>query len=107
MARPTRQTPKRRRTRAKTPAGKTTSAQVLQRQLARLTAEQKVERGRHARQLAALRRGTDRRLAAMVAELASLRHHEARAAALSRLLEERDARIAELETLLRSPTQLG
>ena len=105
MARRTPQSPKRSRTRAKS-ATKTTSAQLLRRQIARLTAAWEAERGRHARQLAAVRRGADRRLAAMVAELASLRHHEARAAALSRLLEERDARIAQLETLLRSPTKL-
>lgn len=107
MAGRTRQSPKRRRTRVKAPASKTATAQVLRRQIARLTAAWEAERTRHVRQLAAVRRGADRRLAAMVGELASLRHHEARAAALSRLLEERDARIAELETLLRSPTQLG
>jgi len=107
MAGPAPKTSKRRRTRAKSPATKTPSAQVLRRQIARLTAAWEAERSRNVRALAAVRRGADRRLAAMVAEIASLRHHEARAAALSRLLEERDARIAELETLLRSPTQLG
>ena len=77
------------------------------RRLARLTAAWEAERLRHARQLAAVRRGADRRLAAMMAEIAALRHHEARAEALARLLAERQERIVELETLLRSPTQLG
>jgi hypothetical protein len=80
---------------------------TVDRRLARLTAAWDAERARHARQLAAVRRGADRRLAAMMAEIASLRHHEARAEALARLLAERDERIVALETLLRSPTQLG
>ncbi len=60
-------------------------------------------------------RASDRRLAAVVAELAALRHHEARAQGLERLLTERDAslaalqrRIADLEgRLLLTPTELG
>src|SRR5581483_4292615 len=59
------------------------------------------------RQLARVRRAADRRLAAMVAEIAALRHHEARAEALARLLAEREAalaaeraRVAELEARL-------
>jgi hypothetical protein len=47
----------------------------------------------------------------LVQEIATLRHHEARVEALTRLVAERDAalalqaeRIAELETLLRDPT---
>ena len=51
----------------------------------------------------------------MMAEIAGLRHHEARASALERLVAERDAivaakdaRIADLEArLLQSPTDLG
>lgn len=72
------------------------------------------ERVRHERQLTALRRAADRRLAQVVQELAALRHHEARAQTLTRLLAEREAqlaaqweRIARLEALLQTPTQLG
>jgi hypothetical protein len=86
----------------------------LLRRLRQLTAQQEAERARHARQLAALRRAADRRLAQMVQDIAALRHHEARAEALGRLLAEREAalaaqseRIARLETLLQRPTQLG
>ena len=50
----------------------------------------------------------------MVREIAALRHHEARAEALARIVAEREAdlavqarRIAQLETLLRNPTHLG
>jgi hypothetical protein len=42
------------------------------------------------RKIAAVRRAADRRLAGMVREIAALRHHEARAAALERMLKERD-----------------
>jgi hypothetical protein len=49
----------------------------------------------------------------MVKEIAALRHHEARAEGLARLIAERDAvvarqaeRIAELERLLQPPTDL-
>jgi hypothetical protein len=90
------------------------TVRALERRLARLTAAAKAERERHGRQLAAMRRAADRRLTAMVKEIAALRHHEARAEALGRLIAERDAaiaaqaeRIERLETLLRSPTQLG
>jgi len=70
---------------------------------------------RHVRALAAAGRAADRRVAALMNELTALRHHEARAQALTRLLAERDTalarqaqRIAELEAaLLRTPTQLG
>jgi DNA polymerase III delta prime subunit len=87
---------------------------TLERRVARLVAAAKTERARHARRLAALRRAADRRLTAMVKEIAALRHHEARAEALARLIAERDMalaeqteRITQLETLLRTPTQLG
>ena len=50
----------------------------------------------------------------MMSEIASLRHHEARADALARVVAERDRalaaqaqRIAELEALLRTATDLG
>ena len=94
----------------KTSAAKTPSAQTLRRRLARLIAERAVECRRHARQLAAVRRDADRRLTAMVQEIAELRHHQARVEALTRLLEERDAalaaqaaRLAALEARLQHP----
>jgi Skp family chaperone for outer membrane proteins len=90
------------------------TVRTLERRLARLASALETERARHDRRLAAVRRAADRRLAAMVKEIAALRHHEARAEALARVLGERDMalaaqseRIAELETLLRTPTQLG
>jgi len=80
-----------------------------------VTAQVEALRQRHVRELAAARRAADRRLAALMREMAALRHHEARAQALTRLLAERDTalarqaqRIAELEAaLLRTPTHLG
>jgi len=96
--------------RAKTATG----VRALERRLARLTAGWKAERQRYERRLAAERRETDRRLAGMMSEIAALRHHEARAEALARLLAERDAvlaaqaeRLARLEALLQDPTALG
>ena len=80
---------------------------ALERRLARLSAAREADKRRHARQLDAARRTLDRRLAVMMSEIASLRHHEARAAALERLLAEREARIARLEALLRTPTELA
>jgi hypothetical protein len=92
----------------------TPAARALTRRLARLTATVARERERSERRLAAAQRDTDRRLAAMMSEIASLRHHEARADALARVLAERDRalaaqeqRIAELEALLRTATDLG
>jgi len=94
--------------------GKRPTLRALERRVARLVAAAKADRDRHARQLAAVRRAADRRLTAMVKEIAALRHHEARAEALTRLVAERDAtlaeqteRLARLETLLRTHTQLG
>jgi len=76
--------------------------------------EREAERGREALARTAAQRSADRRLAAVVQEIATLRHHEARAEALTRLLAERDRalaaqaeRIAELERLLRTPTKMG
>lgn len=96
--------------RAKAPRATKPATTDLRRRLARLVAEQK----RHARQLESARRAADRRLAAMVQEIARLRHHEARVAALERMVVERDEvvavqarRLAELETLLRAPGELG
>ena len=68
--------------------------QRLERKIARLLADREAERERHARQIAAVRRGADRRLTVMLREITSLRHHEARALALERLLAERDAALA-------------
>jgi hypothetical protein len=88
----------------------------LRRLVARLTAAREADGRRHARQLAAVRRAAEQRLAAMVREIATLRHHEARADALARLVAERDGviaaqreRIAQLEALLKqaSPHALG
>jgi len=95
-------------------AASASAVRGLERRLARLTAAWKTERQRHGRQVSALRRAADRRLTSMFKEIAALRHHEARAEALGRLLAERDTalatqaeRIARLETLLRTPTHLG
>jgi len=93
------------------PAAKRATLRALQRQIGLLTKERDAERARHARQLAALRRASDRRLAALVGEIATLRHHEARADALTRMIGERDsalevqgARLARLEVLLAGVT---
>ena len=66
----------------------------LEKRLARVTRAHEAERQRHAREVAGLKRETDRRLAAMLQEIAALRHHQARAQALERLLAERDATLA-------------
>ncbi|MGH7895320.1 MAG: hypothetical protein ACREQL_11680 [Candidatus Binatia bacterium] len=62
---------------------------VLERRVKRLAAQLAAERVRHVRQLEAVRRAANRRLSAMVQEIAALRHHEARAEALARMLAER------------------
>ena len=87
---------------------------ALERRLARLTVAFEAERARAARRVVAARRAADRRLAALVQEIAGLRHHEARAEALMRLIAERDAalaaqaeRIAELESRLQGGTPMG
>lgn len=74
--------------RPKAPAVPTVKA--LRRQVARLTTELQAVEVRHRRQVAALRRAADRRMAALVQEIAALRHHEARAEALARILTERE-----------------
>ena len=83
---------------------------ALKREVARLRAALADTRRKHARE----RRAADQQLASAVAEMASLRHHQARAEALTRLLEERDRalaaqseRIARLEGLLQTPPELG
>src|SRR5262245_21212499 len=79
-----------RRPSPKPKAARPTLAQ-LERRIARLLAERQAERARHARQIASVRRGADRRLTVMLREITELRHHEARAHALERLLEKREA----------------
>ena len=59
---------------------------TLERRVKRLERELAAARERHARQLENVRRAANRRLAAMMHEIAALRHHEARAEALERLL---------------------
>jgi predicted nucleic acid-binding Zn-ribbon protein len=60
---------------------------ALERRVKRLERELAAAHDRHARQLEHVRRAANRRLATMVQEIAALRHHEARAEALERLLE--------------------
>jgi hypothetical protein len=93
------------------PAPKSTP---LARRLQQVVLEREAERGREALARDAAQREADRRFAAVVQEIATLRHHEARAEALTRLLGERDRvvaaqaeRIAELERLLRTHTKMG
>ncbi len=61
----------------------------LQRRLRRLETDLERERGARERKIEAVRRGADRRVAGVMRELMALRHHEARAAQLERLLAER------------------
>lgn len=77
-------------------AADTRTVRALERRIARLEAEAGEVVAHHERRLAAVRRAADRRLAGMVREIATLRHHEARAAGLERLLAERDTMIARL-----------
>jgi uncharacterized protein YlxW (UPF0749 family) len=63
----------------------------LQRQLRRTERELEAVRETLERRVQAVKRGADRRLTAMMREIATLRHHEARAAQLERVLAERDA----------------
>jgi hypothetical protein len=62
------------------------SVETLLRRVRRLEIALDAERERHARRLAHVRRAADRRLARMMQEIATLRHHEARAEALARML---------------------
>lgn len=62
-----------------------------ERRVSRLEDALETERRTRDRRIEAVRRGADRRLAAMMREIALLRHHEARAAQLERLLAERTA----------------
>jgi len=72
------------------------SVRSLQRRLRQLAAAEAALREKHERQLAAAKRAADRQLAAMMREITTLRHHEARAGALERMVAERDATIAAL-----------
>jgi len=101
---------KRTRGRTSAKAGVKGTGRVLERRLAKLQEQLAAERARHGRQLAACRRAADRQMAALVKEIALLRHHEARAETLARLIGERDTalaaqadRLAQLESLLQAP----
>jgi uncharacterized protein YlxW (UPF0749 family) len=61
----------------------------LERRLRRLEATLAEEREQATRRVNAVRTAANRKLTAMMRELAALRHHEARAQALERLLAER------------------
>jgi len=63
----------------------------LERRVRRLEATLAEERAQVTRRVNAVRTAADRKVAAMMRELAALRHHEARAQALERLLSERTA----------------
>src|SRR4029453_6428203 len=98
------------RQRSSAKAGAKGVPRVLERRLAKLQEQLKTERARHNRQVAAVKRAADRQTTALVREIALLRHHEARAETLARLLGERDTalavhaeRIAQLESLLQAP----
>jgi len=97
-------------TRRRTSAKAGVNGRALARRLAKLEEQLKAEKARHARQIAAARRAADRQTAALVREIALLRHHEARAETLARLIAERDTalaahaeRVAHLESLLQAP----
>ena len=98
------------RRRTSATAGGKGAGRALERRLAKLQEQLKAERARHTRQVAAVRRAADRQTAALVREIALLRHHEARAETLARLIAERDTaltvhaeRIAQLESRLQAP----
>ena len=59
---------------------------TLERRVKRLERELETARASHERRVELVRRAANRRLAAMMQEIATLRHHEARAEALERLL---------------------
>ena len=62
--------------------------------MARVTAALDALRDKQQKKLAAVRRAADRRLAVMLQELATLRHHEARATVLERMVKEYQAATA-------------
>ena len=72
----------------------------LERRLKQSAAELEARRTKHDRQLANAKRAADRRVTAMMREITTLRHFEARAEAMERLLTERDQIIATLRAEL-------
>ena len=67
------------------------TVRALERRLAKALAALAALRAAQERKIAAVQRAADRRLAAMVRELVALRHHEAGAAGVERMVKERDA----------------
>jgi hypothetical protein len=65
------------------------TAAALQRRVKRLERELAAAQANQERRVELVRRAANRRLAAMMKEIATLRHHEARADALERLLASR------------------
>lgn len=63
---------------------------TLERRVKRLERELEKAREQHERRVELVRRAANRRLAGMMQEIAALRHHEARAEALERLLARRE-----------------
>jgi hypothetical protein len=80
---------------------------ALERRVKRLEAQLAKAAERHARQLDAVRRAANRRLTVMMQEIAALRHHEARAEALSRLLDERASTSPEVPSNGKDPRLPG
>jgi hypothetical protein len=76
------------------------ASRALERRVTKLQEQLRTERAKHTRQVAAVRRAGDRQTAALVREIALLRHHEARAETLARLLSEREAALAAQGELL-------
>ena len=111
---PTRREPKSKRSKKSRTDRPVAKAPPFARRVQQLALERAALRGRAVLARDEAQQEADRRLAEVVQEIATLRHHEARAEALTRLLEERDRvvaaqaeRIAELERLLRTPTKKG
>jgi hypothetical protein len=67
---------------------------AAERRLKRAAAALETLKASQQKKLAAVRRAADRKLAVMVQELAALRHHEARATALERMVKEYQAAAA-------------
>jgi len=66
---------------------------ALERRVKRLERQLEGAAAAHERKLELVRRAANRRVAAMMKEIAALRHHEARAKALERLLASRPAEV--------------
>ena len=90
-----RRAPARKRTRAtsgpQSVAALKKALRAVERRLKRTTTALQALEAAQKKRLAAVRRAADRRLAVMMQELAALRHHEARAAALERMVKEYQA----------------